>query len=102
MYCEIHDSFFRERSLVSPGCYHDIQFEGLVKNPIAQLRATYDALSLGDFAHTELRVQRYPKAVAAYVRNTHLDVRTDLTSGSMLKSIVRSEPSQNTKLQPLG
>lgn len=71
VYREMHDSFFRERELIPGGCYHEIAFERLTSEPMAELRTAYRALELGDFNDPEADVAPYLKSVVGYSRNNY-------------------------------
>src|SRR6516162_7901418 len=58
-YREVYDAFFEERGQIPEGHFHEIRFETLEADPIGQLRAMYEALSLPDFEHVEPALRRY-------------------------------------------
>ena len=70
-YKEFHAAFFAERHLIPPGCYHEIAFEELEKDPAGQVRRTYEALGLPEFAEAEPRLRAYVESIAAYKKNAY-------------------------------
>jgi hypothetical protein len=69
-YREMYDAFFAERDLIPAGRFHELRFEDLEKDPVGQLRATYEALGLPDFAVAAPAVETYVASLAGYRRNT--------------------------------
>ena len=70
-YKEFHAAFFAERGLIPAGCYHEVAFEEVEKDPVAQVRATYEALGLPDFAEVEPRLRAYVDSISTYKKNAY-------------------------------
>jgi len=68
-YREMYDAYFEERSLIPEGRLHELSFEDLDRDPIGQVRATYDALQLPDFAEFEPVLRRYVDSLSGYQKN---------------------------------
>ncbi|MCI0359248.1 MAG: sulfotransferase [Planctomycetaceae bacterium] len=68
-YEEIYDSYFDERRLIPAGRLHELQYEALVADPVGQLRATYEALQLPDFAVAEPAIGEYLASIRGYETN---------------------------------
>jgi hypothetical protein len=71
VYKEMHEAFFAQRPLIPAGCYHEIAFEGLEKDPLGEIRRTYESLRLPDFAHVEPGLRAYVDSIAQYQKNTY-------------------------------
>jgi omega-hydroxy-beta-dihydromenaquinone-9 sulfotransferase len=70
-YKEFHAAFFAERGLIPAGRYHEVAFEDLEKDPVGQVRGTYDALGLPGFAEAEPRLRAYVDSIAQYRKNSY-------------------------------
>jgi hypothetical protein len=68
-YREMYEVFFRERSLIPAGHYHEIGFEDLEAKPVAQMRRLYESLGLPDFGHVEPALRRYLQSLGDYKKN---------------------------------
>ena len=69
-YREVFDAFFEEQGLIPKGHFHELRSEDLEADPVGQLQATYEALSLPDFGHVEPALRRYLATIAGYRKNT--------------------------------
>ncbi len=72
--------FFEERGLIPKGNFHEIRFEALEADPIRQLRALYETLSLPDFGHVESALRRYLAGLVGYRKNTLPELSHDVRS----------------------
>jgi hypothetical protein len=79
-YREAVEVFFEERELIPKGHLHEMRFEALEADPIGQLRAMYEALSLPDFEHVEPALRRYLAGLVGYRKNTLPELPADLRS----------------------
>ena len=68
-YVELYDAFFAERALIPAGCFHEVAFEAIERDPVGQLRTLYAALGLPDFSHAEPAMRRYVDSLAGYRKN---------------------------------
>lgn len=59
------------RPLVAPSRFHELRYEDLVRDPIGQIRATYEHLDLGDVEPVLPRLQRYLAETAGYRPNRY-------------------------------
>jgi hypothetical protein len=71
VYRAMYDAFFEERALIPPGQFCEVAYEELVRAPIDQVEAIYDALGLAGFGVVRTRMQEYLDAIGGYKRNTH-------------------------------
>jgi hypothetical protein len=79
-YRVMYDAFFEERGLIPVGQFHELAYEELEKNPVVQLRHTYEALSLPDFGIVEPALRRYLASIAHYKKNEFADLPAELRS----------------------
>jgi hypothetical protein len=66
---EFYTAFFEERRLIPPDQFHELAFEDLERDPVAELEKAYNALGLPDFRVVEPRVRRYVASLAGYQKN---------------------------------
>lgn len=69
----IYDRLEESRPLLTsvPGRFHELRYESLVKNPVAELRKVYDGLQLGGFDSARPRVEEYLRQNAGYETNKY-------------------------------
>jgi hypothetical protein len=67
----MYDAFFEERHLIPDGRYHELKFEDLEADPMSQMKAIYDSLSLDDFDRFEPRLRQYVDSLAQYRKNSY-------------------------------
>ena len=71
-----------DRPLVDPAHFHELHYESLVRDPVSQLRAMYEALDLGPFSDFQPRLEAFLAKQADYRTNRHElapDVREEIT-----------------------
>jgi omega-hydroxy-beta-dihydromenaquinone-9 sulfotransferase len=68
-YTRMYDAFFEERKLIPEGRYHEIAFDELAGDPIGQVAAVYERLSLPGFEKLRPRLREYVASVSGYRRN---------------------------------
>jgi hypothetical protein len=69
-YRAMYEAFFEERGLVPRGRFHEVAFEDLERDPIAELRKTYEALELPAFGEVEGELRAYVASLTGYRKNT--------------------------------
>jgi len=74
VYREMHEAFFRERALIPAGHCYELDYDDLVREPVGQLRAAYDALALDGFERMEAHVRQYLGSTAGYARNVYPEI----------------------------
>ena len=57
------------RSLLPPNRFVHLRYEDLVRDPVAQMRALYELLDLGDFESVRPAVEQYAKRSSRYQTN---------------------------------
>jgi omega-hydroxy-beta-dihydromenaquinone-9 sulfotransferase len=77
-YKEMYEVYFEERQLIPVGHFHEICFEELEAEPVAQMRKLYEALDLPDFRHVEPVLRRYLESLSDYKKNTLPELSPDL------------------------
>jgi hypothetical protein len=73
-YEEIYQAYFEERSLIPAGRLHEIRYESLTADPLAELRKLYETLQLGDFAPAEPALRQYLASIANYQKNRFAEI----------------------------
>jgi hypothetical protein len=70
-FIRMFDTLEQTRPLVAPSRFHELRYEDLVRDPIGQIRATYEHLDLGDVEPVLPRLQRYLAETAGYRPNRY-------------------------------
>jgi hypothetical protein len=70
-YAVMYEAFFAERGLVPAGCYCEVAFEDLEKDPVGQVRRVYGELGLPDFEEARPALGAYVASLAGYLKNDH-------------------------------
>jgi omega-hydroxy-beta-dihydromenaquinone-9 sulfotransferase len=73
-YTRMHDAFFEQRALIPEGRFHEIRFEDLERDPMGQLRVTYERLGLTGFETFLPRLQQHVDSLAGYRRNQFVEL----------------------------
>jgi hypothetical protein len=73
-YEEVFDAYFAQRDLIPRQNFHEIGYDRLVADPIGQLRETYAALNLPDFAVAQPAVENYLASIRDYETNRFQEV----------------------------
>jgi hypothetical protein len=60
-----------DRSLVDPGCFHELKYEDLVADPIGQMQALYEHLQLCDFDKVRPRLEDFVAENRDYQTNRY-------------------------------
>jgi hypothetical protein len=68
-YKRMYDAYFAERHLIPAGQFHELSFEDLETEPIAQVRTIYEMLDLPAFADFQPRLAQYVDSLASYRKN---------------------------------
>lgn len=68
-YTVLHDAFFAQRALIPKGQFHEMSYADLERDPVGQLRQTYDTLGLGGFERLVPKLEREVAALAGYRKN---------------------------------
>jgi hypothetical protein len=79
-YRQMYEVFFAERELIPASQFHELSFEDLERDPIAQIRTIYEKLDLPAFAGVEQALRRHVRGQSDYRRNQYVDVSASLRS----------------------
>src|SRR5262249_14212516 len=73
-YTVLYDSFFEFRSLIPPGRYHEMCFEDLEREPLAEMRRLYAGLGLAGFDAVVPRLHDYRASLGGYRKNEYAEL----------------------------
>ena len=65
----MYEVFFEERPLIPVGHFHEICFEEVEADPVAQIRKLYEALDLPNFRQVEPVLRRSLESLSDYKKN---------------------------------
>jgi len=68
-YAELCEAFFEERDLIPAGNLHEVRFEDLEADPLAEMAKLYEALDLPKFAEVRDDLAAYVEGLKGYQRN---------------------------------
>jgi hypothetical protein len=60
------------KRLLAPGRFQELRYEDLVRDPVGQLEALYQALDLGDFTAARPHIEAYLPLIRAYETNRYI------------------------------
>ena len=70
-YVTLYDAFFRERSLIPAGRYHEMCFENLECDAVQEIGQLYDALDMDGFQSVRPQLTQYVESLQGYQKNQH-------------------------------
>ena len=73
-YAELCDAFFDERDLIPDGNLHEVRFEDLEKEPLAEMAKLYECLGLPPFDEVREDLAEYVQGLRGYERNRFSDL----------------------------
>jgi hypothetical protein len=78
----IYDRLEEARPLLeaTPGRFHELRYEELVKNPVLEMKKVYEALELGGFDTARPRLEEYMRQNAGYETNKYTLTPTQLAA----------------------
>ena len=77
-YREMYEAFFKQKTLVASHSFHELSFEALNRDPIAEVRRLYQALSLPDFEEVAPKLRDYVASLSGFRKNTFPDLDPEL------------------------
>jgi hypothetical protein len=77
-YRTIYDAFFEERDLIPDGQFHEIRFEDLERDPVAQMRGLYESLGIPGFETFRPSLENYVSDNSSYRKNVYEDLPVSL------------------------
>lgn len=73
----MYNAFERDKAELPAGCLHELKYEDLVADPVAELSKAYEVLSLGGFDSVQPALAKEAEAMQRYRRNRYeVDERT--------------------------
>lgn len=70
-YGTLYRAFFEQRHLIAPHRFHELSYDRLRRDPLAELRTLYGALGLPSFEAARPKLERYLASLRGYRRNEH-------------------------------
>jgi hypothetical protein len=70
-FTHLYDRLEEGKRLVPAGRFHELRYEGLVCDPVAEMRRLYEGLGLGEFERVLPRLKQYLEANAGYRTNRY-------------------------------
>jgi hypothetical protein len=70
-YTHLYDRIDEGKKILSDDQFHEMRYEDLIADPVAELRRMYQRLGLGDFEPARLQVEMYLKEHAGYQTNRY-------------------------------
>jgi hypothetical protein len=67
----IYDRLEESRKLFKPGRFHELRYEELVKDPVAEMEKVYAALELDGFDQARPRLEAYVRGTRDYETNKY-------------------------------
>lgn len=77
-YQEMYEAFFEQKDLIPAGRFHEVAYEQLDSDPVAEMRKLYEALGLPDFKVLEPQLRKYVDSLAGYRKNRFGDLPSPL------------------------
>jgi hypothetical protein len=68
-FTRLYERLEEGRKLVAPSRFHELRYEDLVRDPVGQMEAVYEALGLGEFERVRPQVEAYRARTAGYRTN---------------------------------
>lgn len=70
----MYDAFHEDLPLIPEGQFHEIRFDALEADPMREIAATYEALSLPGFVRFAPDLQAYVESLKGYGKNSFVDL----------------------------
>ncbi len=77
-YRTMFDAFFDERHLIPAGCFHEVAFEDLRRDPLGEIRRVYEGLGLDGFGTAQDALRTYIVTQRDYQMNRYPPLPTRL------------------------
>jgi len=79
-YREMMKSYLEQRSLIPEEYLHQVHFEDLEAEPLAEIRKLYQSLSFPHFSEAEGRLRAHLENISGYRRNLYEDLSPEIIS----------------------
>ena len=70
-FLRMHRRLDATRELVDSARFHQLRYEDVIRNPVAEMRTLYEKLALGEFAAVEATIEDYFRRRADYQTNRY-------------------------------
>ncbi len=70
----LYDAFFDQVQTIPAGQFHEVSYEELVADPVANIERAYASLGLPDFEYARPRLVSHLDTQAGYRKNKHVDI----------------------------
>lgn len=70
-YNVLYEAFFADRPKIPDGHYHELRFEDLERDPVAEVKRIYEHLGLAGFQQFEPKLQAYVSSLDGYAKNEY-------------------------------
>ena len=77
-YRTLYDAFFEERHLIPDGQFHEMRFEDLERDPVAEIRSLYESLGIPGFEVFRPALEDYVRANSSYRKNEYQKLPSSL------------------------
>ena len=77
-YREMYEAFFKEKTLISEGRFHEIRFENLERDAIGEMGKMYEALHLPGYSSVEPVLRGYVDSLRGYRKNSFPELPREL------------------------
>ncbi len=70
-FVRMYDKLEETRGLIAPERLFELKYEGLIRDPVGQMRTLYEHLGLGEFDMVLPRLESYLASIAGYETNRY-------------------------------
>lgn len=76
-YQVLYAAYFDQRHIIPPGRLHELSYDSLIADPLAEMRRIYQELELGSWATVQSKVRDYLGSLGDYQVNRHQDLSAE-------------------------
>jgi hypothetical protein len=77
-FCYLYDRLEEGKSLIGPGRFHELKYEALIADPLAEMKKLYDALELGGYEQVRPRLEAFWREQEGYQTNRYKPLSEEL------------------------
>lgn len=77
-YNRMYDAYLEDRPLIPDGQLHELRYEEVVRDPVAQIETLYERLRLPGFGALRPRLREYVDSLSGYRQNSHRELAPPL------------------------
>jgi hypothetical protein len=77
-YQALYDAFFEGRDLIPDGQFHEMRFEDLERDPVAEIRRLYESLGIPGFEAFRPSLEDYVRSNSGYRKNAYEELPASL------------------------